>query len=258
MTFDEYYKVKAINASAIKEGRTSMLHMHHAMTSKSKKDTPAMQKGRLIHLACLEPLRYQNVVLATDVDKRTKEYKALVAEYPEHIIISQDEYNEIERIQDSFFSNRNVQAILKPDMKIEDTILWHDKTYGAAKARLDIRTDSEIADIKTTSDISLASLPWIIGRYGYHLQAGWYQEAVEIASNNRLPFIIIWIESSEPYDVCVTRLAEMSVQSGREEAVKIARHYRACEITNCFTGVAESVINIEVPEKYIMKDEVII
>ena len=55
MTYEEYAELPGINATSIKAGVKSMLHMHHCMTGGGHKETPALRWGKLVHLAVLEP-----------------------------------------------------------------------------------------------------------------------------------------------------------------------------------------------------------
>jgi len=55
MDFTEYRNAEGINASAIKKGRTSLLHMRAEMLRETNKPTPAMMLGTNIHSAVLEP-----------------------------------------------------------------------------------------------------------------------------------------------------------------------------------------------------------
>jgi len=50
LSFDEYRAIEAINASAIKKGQISMLHMRQEITRESTPPTPAMQWGSVIHV----------------------------------------------------------------------------------------------------------------------------------------------------------------------------------------------------------------
>jgi len=51
MEFNEYKNINAINASSIKAGRKSMMHMHASFNRANDKDSAARRWGRLAHMA---------------------------------------------------------------------------------------------------------------------------------------------------------------------------------------------------------------
>ena len=53
MTYEEYAALPGINATSIKAGAVSMLHMHHAKTGGGKAATPAMLWGSLVTVRSL-------------------------------------------------------------------------------------------------------------------------------------------------------------------------------------------------------------
>jgi len=254
----DYHAAEGINATSIKAGRKSPLHMHCEMTKTIDTPTPAMVKGTLIHMAVLEPHRMENEIVVCDLNRNTKDYKAVKAEHPDKYILKTAERKELDAIRESALANDEAQHVLQ-EYDREASIFWKGK-YGKAKARLDCYSSNSIVDVKSTADINPKFLANTVGKYAYHVQAGWYDEGLRtVNDDNEVTFYFLWIESSAPYDVCVSELSSEALTLGRMEAVHIATMYRICEMEGVFPGVGvDGVQTLEVPEIYLYKPEVIV
>jgi hypothetical protein len=153
MNFEEYKSIKAINATSIKAGQRSMLHMHEAMTGESKEQTPSMRWGSLVHKAILEPAEFAALVCVFDGDKRTKAWKEFQAENNLDYCVSMDEKVRLEEIRDAVHSHEAAHKLITACAK-EVTIEWTADEYGAAKGRLDgYDVTAGIVDLQTSQNI---------------------------------------------------------------------------------------------------------
>jgi len=258
MTNKDYHASPGINATSIKAGRKSPLHMHCEMTKTVDAPTPAMVKGTLIHMAVLEPHRLDSEIVVCDLNRNTKDLKALKAENPDAFFLKTSERKELDAIRDAALANDEAQHVLQ-EYDREVSLFWEGK-YGKARARFDCYSPNSIVDVKSTADINPKFLASTVGKYAYHVQAGWYDEGHrQLNDDNEITFYFLWIESNPPYDVCVSELASESLALGRMEAVEIATMYRICEMEGFFPGVgADGVKLLEVPELYLHNPEVIV
>ncbi len=234
MTFSEYKAIPALNASAIKAGATSMLHMRREMTRTVDEPTDAMRLGTLIHAVILEPdsVRERFPIWAgTRSGNAWKEFAAANPDYamPNWMLLSH-------RVRREVYSNDRACDLLDA-ATVEVPIRWQHPTIGACKARLDgIAADGRLFDVKSTKCIS----SWLRGfeREGMDIQFGWYRDGWKRACEGPVrPFRVIVCETQEPFDVAVWRVPEVALQKGLEKAVDIAERYRACEESGVFPGV---------------------
>jgi len=146
----------------------------------------------------------------------------------------------LEDIYGSVCEHPEAMQIIKETQK-EVSLFWESpEVYGYGKARLDMFNPNEIwADLKSTSKIHPREFQGHAEKMGYFHQAGWSAEGMNrLGLSMKIPYYIIAVESSAPYDVAVYEMAEEDVLSAREECRKIATKYSMSVKAGSFDGVA--------------------
>ena len=244
---DDYFALPGINATAIKQGRKSMLAMRHAMTTGTD-DCKMLRMGRLAHTAILEPHKLDQVEIIDADSWQSKAAQAALREADGNAALP-SEMATVKAMRDAVLGNRFATDLIA-DTDHEVTLQWYDPIYKQAKARMDGINRYAMLEVKTTGaaldDRSLTRLSWNLG---YHVQAGWYATgAVECGLVSRVPdAYILWVESDPPHDMRVTRMEHGLVETGAAEAIRIARDYRACEACGVFPGVCGEVTVLDAP-----------
>jgi len=260
MTNDEYTALPGIRASELKHGRKSMGHMRAAVLGELPKSTPALRFGRLFHGAVLEPDIFANKAVVWRGGRRgTKAYEAFLMENggDEEWVLDQDEFSALLRMGTSVHANTEAHRLIEGTTH-EVTLSWTDKLYGAAKCRMDGYHDGiGLLEVKSAADVGARRAD---GRYdgtrffsafarmGYDLQLGWYAEGLAAHGMPVSNVSLIAVEKSSPYSVVVLDVPGHIVESGRKEAVELARAYRCCEAAGHWPGVAEGRQVLELPE----------
>ena len=156
MPFDDYCKIDAINASALKYGCKSILHMRTYINRKSEDQTSAMKMGTLLHAGLLEPEKRTSEIVVWKKEwgrRGTKLYKAFCAENEGKEILTEDENDSVEMYLEPIRANSGAMAILS-DCKSEVTLAWKNPLYGYGKARIDGFSERYgILEYKTTGNI---------------------------------------------------------------------------------------------------------
>lgn len=254
MPFDEYVKAEGLNASAIKQGRTSMLHMHNYLNAPRTEATPAMVWGSIVHLAILEPERLSREVVYWNESKRTKAYKEFKAEHEDKYIITDEEADNLKRMTESVYSHPEAQTLLNESSK--EVSLFADGNYGKGKARVDAMDSGMICDLKTTSAIHPIQFQQQAWKLGYFTQMGWYAEMYEACNGHAPDAYIIALESKAPFDVMFLELTSSALRHGREEALKIAKLYHITEMTECtYNGVCDGIQPLNLPEYAVASED---
>jgi len=213
----DYYDVPAMSASAIKQGAISMKHMHHYMTSGGTKTTPAMRTGTLLHMAILEPERFEDFIVV-DGDRRCKDYKDAVAEFGEGGVILETERVACIRCRDSVMEHEAARKWIDEPGTCEKSYYWEHGGH-ACKARLDkFCYNGTAIEYKTTG--SLGRFASTAAGMFYHLQLGWYSCAAE---TDRM--VVIAQEASEPFDVAVFTIRPVQLKMWYRKALSIAERY---------------------------------
>jgi len=246
MSHDNYAAQPGLNASAIKRGAVSMLHMHHYLTSKDRADTPAMRWGRLVHSAILEPDTFFADLAIYDGIRRGKAWDEVAAEHAPDSILKADELADLTRISAAVHANREAHRMIEAS-EHEVSLTWEHPHIGACKARIDGL--SEVVggfDLKSTAAILPARFAGQFFALGYDLQLGWYDLGAA-AAGLKVPWHVISVEAKPPHAVIVYRMPEYIIQEGQKRAVEIAQRYRICEHLGVYPGIAETVLDFEPP-----------
>ncbi len=246
MTPTEYRAVKAINATAIKAGRKSMLHMHHALT-KGKDATPAMRWGSLLHGQLLQP--DEKPVVLWPGRRAGKEWEAFKAANDGAEILIQSEYDKLmgeraEQLNAVQMIRTHPEASAElAGCSFESALKWDEPGIGPCKALLDAWkpgpdawTPGVVIDIKCSREIDERAFWSSSWHAGTHLQLAWYMRGLRANGHDVSRAVIIAQESAPPFDVAVFDADPPLLAYGEKECLRIARDYRMAEKRGYFPG----------------------
>lgn len=250
-SMQDYLDAPGISASAIKHGVTSMLHMHHAITSKLDDSTPATEWGELVH----EVIAYglDRIAAYPGKTRAGKAYEAFCSEHPGKMVVCENHFAKLERIRDAIASNADVQQMTQTGER-EVSCYWDDPEYGKCKARFDFIGAMYMIDWKTTGDITLRRFEKTAFDMGYHIKVSWYMRAARAAGRNPTPCIVS-IEADEPYDVVPYMIDEAAIEYGDEVCDRIVRKYLDCRASGVYPGVHPGFAVLSIPTWAMEKQE---
>lgn len=237
----DYFAIPAVSSTALKAGRRSIAHMRHTMLN-PKSPSPAMELGTAVHMALLEPARFDKTYAfcAEDCDKRAKAWKSH-AEWCEEngkVAMTFDDLVAVSAmVRNAKAHPKSADALNTPGM-CEYVAVWQDPDTGlAAKARLDKYVPGALAlDIKTTRNASVPKFSKDVEWLGYFQQLAWYREGFARASGKETPFTIVAIENEAPYCVNVFSLDDDSYECGRIVNHAVLRKYADAVKSQVFPG----------------------
>ena len=109
-----------------------------------------------------------------------------------------------------------------------------------------------VVDYKTTSrSAAPAEFGRIAARFGYHLQAAWYRDAVASITGAPPAFLHVVQETRPPYLVSVVRLDEEALEAGAVEAERARRLWVECTSSGSWPGYAPDVHPVSLPGWYV-------
>lgn len=213
------------------------------------KETAALRRGQLLHLAVLEPAEYERrVVIAPETDDdfrgtgakaRREAWKAELARWraglPTDAIVMAPDDPELGRIAGMVAALRSKKTaaakaarglLFGAGGESELAVTWRDEDPELAqpmgcRARLDrllVRTSALVVDLKTSEDPSADAFSTAIARYGYHRQAAWYCHAGHALVGTSLPrFAFVVVRSEPPHEVAVYELEAEAIAAGDHE-----------------------------------------
>lgn len=253
MTNQEYQDRPALSVSAIKQLARSPMHLRYRLDH-PQEPTPAMQIGTAFHAAALEPASFSDVaVVAPDVDRRTKDGKALWAKFEQEaqgkIMLKQAEYEQIGGMVMALMAHKEASRLIRMKGLTEVSCFWTDHRGFKCKCRPDRVTESGIVlDLKTTEDASPEGFARACALYDYHWQAAWYLTGLTTASDYRHDdFRLIAVEKKPPYGVGVYRVPRVYTDIAHEQMGPLLDTYQRCILDNLWPGYSEATEVLQMP-----------
>jgi len=248
MTYEQYAALPGLRATHIKHGATSMAHMRSAMLGEIPTASTALRFGRLFHAAVLEPdIFTRNAAVWQGGDKRSAAgaWKAFKEDHDPEWIMDSDEQAALMRMSAEVHGHPDAHRLIA-GARHEVVYSWEIEGVGPCKCRLDGIGPEGIVEVKTTSADSCEQFFAQAERLGYALQFGWQRLAVQSEIKTRNVWVIT-VKSKPPYWVGVFQVPEQIIKHGEDEAVRIARQYRACEAMGVFPGPCSGVQEFQRP-----------
>lgn len=233
LPFDEYAALPFANASTLKRARISMAH---ALVP--RKDSTAFDLGHSVHSLILEgldafrertavwPRQFMTKKGEPSSSRNTGEARRWKAEQEAAglVILDREEVELVMRVAKNVSECPSAAALLRQALPREKcrelTYVWHDETYDVpCKCRFDGIADETIAlDIKTTQSAHHDDFARSVVKYGYHLQAAHYREGYRAQHGRDIDhYVIIAVETTEPYGCAVYELGDEWLDRGWEE-----------------------------------------
>lgn len=250
MTDQEYRALEALNYSGAKFLLRSPGHYRSSLTEE-KKDSPAMQLGRVVHLAALQPeLLGERVVVLPAMDRRTKEgkaaYEAVMSSVKEgQEVVSQDIFDDAKRIAEA--ARVAIKSINYDICQAEQTFV-KDVGNVKIKGRIDLmlwdsNNETSIVDLKTTQDASPAAFARDVVNFKYHLQAAWYMRLTGAKK-----FYIVAQEKELPCANRVYTLDEAALAEGNRLMDEALALYAQCVAFDSWPTYTKDITELSLPK----------
>lgn len=220
------------------------------------KETGSLRFGSLIHTAILEPDQLDLRYMVSDLerfDPRTAAYKEESLKARGRELVKRAEYEEALRIQDAVHAHPSAGALLKGDLRVEQSFYWIDPETGllcrgrADGLHMDMRA---IVDLKSTQDASpdRRGFAMSCGEYKYHWQDAFYREGIEAVTGwEPEAFVFIAVEKDRPYLVGTYELEPVAVERGREDVHEQLRAYAKCLKDDYWPGYSGDIEPLAMP-----------
>lgn len=271
LPYEEYSKWDAINFSRLKPIRDTASKCRYEMDN-PKKPTPAMILGSALHVATLEPARFEQLFhTCPPCDRRTKEGKEFYAEQEKaagsKLLIrdgsSEDEGNlsavkNLRGMAKAIRSMKSAAPFLNGQGQNEVSALWKDGETGLmCKARIDRFIDElalfrgmpAIVEIKTTQDASEWEFSKTVDKLYYDAQAACYCIAVKAITGKTPQHVFLACESFPPFDAQTYFTDEQNIQIGHRKYRQMLNRYAECVKSGKWPGYKDVYIALG-PTKY--------
>jgi hypothetical protein len=191
-----------------------------------KEPSPAAQFGTAVHMALLEPDRYDefSVIMSYCDNFALKEGRSIKIQAqekcttPEHFIMRFEHDWAIAQIRKNFFFGLT-KASLEMPKESEVELEYYETRDGIdCKGKLDWLYKDTVIDLKTVSDINRISD--IKYQNAYHAQLAHYAQLAKVDKTT-----IIWIESAAPFRVIIESLNEEDRTLGKHAMQNALKSY---------------------------------
>lgn len=207
--------------------------------------TMTLDIGTAIHTLLLEPHLYDGqFVVAPDVDRRTKEGKAVYAEFVQKtegkIILTYEEDRKLRIMRESVLAHPAARWLLEAPGQAESSIFWEDEETGElCRVRPDRMLDEPILiDVKTCSE--LKRFRWSVNEYRYHVQDAMYCDGYKQHYGITPDFVFIVVATSIDcgrYPVGVYELDEFKKDEGWNLYRRDLEIYHQCHSDDSWGGI---------------------
>jgi exodeoxyribonuclease VIII len=244
----EYRAFPAFNQSAAKHILTSPAH-YQAYINTPQEETKALKFGTFVHSAVLEPHTLDDLyVTAPDCDRRTKEGKAVWAEFATanagKTILDYEE-----SALGHLVASSARHALRVHGVEFDATeVMYHVDYCGVPlKAAIDGVAGDYLWDIKTTDDASAAGMLKAIRNYRYNLQAYWYRLVYELATGKRpLGFRFLFIEKEPPFAWSICEVGPDLMSYAVSDFEKAVSLYKSCTESGVWPSYTQDIQVIDV------------
>jgi hypothetical protein len=249
---DEYHQEEGISSTGVSLILDCPARYRHEYTNKDvpAKDNKAYTIGRAVHMAALEPDKFDQTFyfMQDAVDLRTtvgrKAYADAKTAAGTRQVIRSDEMQEILDISQAI-KNHPVWAKIGAG-KAEQSIYWDCPLFGTRlRSRPDFFNDRIVIDIKTTE--SIKNFPRSIMNYGYHRQAAMQIDGLKSIDGVERLFAYFVVEKRAPYLTACYTLDEMFLNQGRREYQDATLIYNECMQTGQWPGYETQFQLISLP-----------
>lgn len=265
LTFDEYAAIDAVNHSFLVDMyKESPLHAHYKRATGGRDDTDALSFGRAVHLAILEPQKWDKEVMEIPkLDGRTTAGKQAWANFQRkaagRITLEPREMSRVREVAHAILGHESGRELFKNKGVNEMTMVWIDRaTQVKCKGRIDRWTTFErtpcLMDLKTCRDAGERAFQKSITDHGYGLQAAFYlmgAETLQPIPSGAAQRVFKWlaVESDGPFDIGVFQADTKMIEHGFLQMRSLLRTYKKCRETKVWPGKnGQGVITIDNPE----------
>ncbi len=245
MAREAYDAVQAERFSSLKHFAKSPAHYRAALSE--QRDSASMQRGRCVHVACLEPHKFASeVIVYPGATRRGKEWEAFERAHAAKEILTAAEYAVVEASAISVRSSSQAAPYLDGG-KGEVSVLW--ECMGVPlKSRIDWVADcGALVDLKNTKDASPGGFGREVANFQTIAQASFYTDAWFAATGEPLPYALIAVEAASPHVTQVYRIPDHLLAIGREQYRGWLKSLIQCRETGRWDSYATGELELQMP-----------
>lgn len=226
---DVYHDLPIASYSRLEVLLRSPAEYHARFVAKTldRDPTRAMRMGTLLHVAVLEPDRWERHYIlepAWQHDGRSKDGKAERAEWrlaaDGRVVVRRDDGLLVLAMAEAIAADRHASALLQQlEGHRERGLVFRCRHTGVlVRARVDVALDLAVAaDLKSIYDPRPDAFIRACVSKGYHRQNAIYVDGIEAVTGREVRFPFVVVHNKPPHEVAVYEVEPYAVGKGREQ-----------------------------------------
>ncbi len=234
----EYHAHPALGSTSLKTLATKT-PAHWKWQSENSVHKDAFDLGTAIHSITLErdESNIVEVEASTWQTKKAQDAKAAARAEGKVPLLTKD--LELARAIDRSIMAHPLASRMFTGHIAERSVFWEDDGLQL-KCRPDALNLGLIGDLKSAITANPNDFGKTAADLGYFMSAAHYQDGMEQATGDRMPFLFILAEKSAPFPVSVVELDDEALEYGRRMNERAKRIYRRCLETGEYPGYPEA------------------
>jgi hypothetical protein len=263
ITRADYDNLEGVNWSKLKHFKDSIKRGVFMMENE-RKDTAAMRFGRALHVAVLEPKKFNYEFIigrgpkhekgkykGQEFGSDTKTFKEWLSKQPKNKeYLNTNEYNQVKKLYEVINSHQEVKFLLEQSELKECALTWVDPETGIkCKCLIDFGSSVNclLGDLKSISkELTYDNLSKEIFQHDYYGQFSFYNTGAIQNGLNPLSFKVIWIQTNDENDCAVSNVGEQTMHYGKMLYEKCLANYQK-SLNGEKSGFHKKEFDLDVP-----------
>lgn len=182
--------------------------------------------------------------------KATKAWKTEQAEAREAgaILLLPEEHAAILAMADKLSEHKTAMSLLSNGRPEVSAYALHEPTGVMRRGRFDWLNDDMLVDYKTALSCNPRAFGSAAAKFGYDMQAGWYEDLARANGLDPRGFVFVVQEKEPPYEVACVQLDPEDVEGARSLNDAALERFRDCTAAGLWpTATPDRVVRANVP-----------
>lgn len=261
MTNEAYHAAPGYSKSHLDEIADDRAPLHYWAAYRDpnripREPTPALELGNAIHSAILEPLDFTDrYAIAPDVDRRTKEGKAVYRDFMASSIgktpLTASQYETCVGMIEAVYSHPVAAGLLTGGVAEQSHFALDEETGALIKCRIDYLLGSldggMIVDFKSCENASPRAFARAAELYRYDVAPAWYYHVINMGYRVR-PSQWVWIgcEKEHPYAIIIRYATQAAIDAAFVVAREDFHLILECDRNNHWPDYGEEILPLEI------------
>lgn len=238
LPFEDYCRIKAMNASMLVHGKRSLLALEHYYKNGDNRNTDEMRVGHFGHSLVFEPMTVESKYCKWEgKQRRGKEWDNFIEANPGKTPIKAEEWLVGLKMRDSLLECRATACLIRGGLP-EVTIKWKHKNFPM-KCRFDMwhRDQNILVDLKTTGNPTPTGFGRTAANLDYPFKLGLYAHVIKLITGSWPIVELPVVATTPPHESTVYTVPHYIIEDGANRAIKMMDLYLDCRRKNNFTGI---------------------